>query len=79
MQDIHRLRKKIDQIDHQISKQLKEREKIIIEIGKTKKAENIPLKDSNREEEILSNCDSAFEKAVMKTVLTESKKLQQEL
>jgi chorismate mutase len=52
MDDINKLRKKIDSIDHQILCLLYERVKICSAIGSMKKEQGLPVQDKEREEKI---------------------------
>ncbi|HEX9261538.1 MAG TPA: chorismate mutase [Candidatus Bathyarchaeia archaeon] len=55
MQDIQKLRKRIDEIDEQILRFLGERSEICRSIGLLKKENSIPITDITRENEIYSN------------------------
>ena len=46
-------RRKIDEIDRKLDELLNERSKCAIEIGKIKKAQNLSVFDSEREQEVL--------------------------
>jgi chorismate mutase len=52
MQDIQKLRKRIDEIDEQILRFLGERSEICRSIGLLKKENNIPIIDAIRESEV---------------------------
>jgi chorismate mutase len=52
MQDIQKLRKRIDEIDEQILRLLSERAEICRSIGFLKRDNEIPITDLNRESEI---------------------------
>lgn len=52
---IESLRQKIDKIDLEILKLLQQRAKIVIEIGKIKYQQNLPIYSAQREREIISN------------------------
>ena len=52
MDEIPKLRKKVDEIDDQILKALCERVKICKAIGEAKKKQGIPIQDSSRENEV---------------------------
>jgi len=52
MADLKQLRKRIDEIDDQILNALSERVKICKAIGSAKKAQGIPVRDSDREKEV---------------------------
>jgi chorismate mutase len=52
MADLKQLRKRIDEIDDQILNALSERVKTCKAIGEAKKAQGIPVKDSDREKEV---------------------------
>ncbi|HLN45718.1 MAG: chorismate mutase [Chloroflexota bacterium] len=55
MQDIQRLRKRIDQIDENILQLLGERAEICRSIGILKKEQGLPVIDTFRENEVFSN------------------------
>lgn len=76
MNKIEKIRKKIDDIDLKLSKLLKKRAKLTLEIGKVKKFNSLPLKDKKREEEILEKFETTYEKEIFKKILKESKKYQ---
>jgi chorismate mutase len=52
MDDLKLLRKKIDSVDGQILRLFAERVKVCQKIGATKKAQNLPVQDKAREEEV---------------------------
>ena len=52
MDDIPKLRKKVDEIDDQILMALCERVKICKAIGDAKKKQGMPIRDSSRENEV---------------------------
>jgi chorismate mutase len=52
MEEIPKLRKKVDEIDDQILSALRERARICKVIGSAKKKQDMPIKDSLRENEI---------------------------
>jgi chorismate mutase len=52
MDDIPKLRKKIDEVDDQILMALCERVKVCKAIGDAKKKQGMPIKDASRENEI---------------------------
>ncbi len=76
MDKIQKLRKKIDRIDDKISKLLKKRAKIVIEIGNQKRQNKSSIEDKNRETEIISKKENDYEKNIFKSIISESKKLQ---
>jgi len=55
MQDIQKLRKRIDEIDENILRFLGERSEICRSIGLLKKENEIPITDATRENEVYSN------------------------
>lgn len=55
MERILSLRRKIDEIDEQILRFLKERVEVSRRIGKTKREHGIPVKDYEREDELYTN------------------------
>ena len=81
-------RKSIDQIDDQISKLLAERFKLAHDVGEYKQQKALPVLQSGREQEIIekikkisaaSGVDSVPIEKVYETILSESRKIQQEL
>jgi chorismate mutase len=58
MQNIQKLRKRIDEIDEQILRFLGERSEICRSIGLLKKENEIPITDSVRENEVYANIRS---------------------
>ena len=52
MDEILKLRKKVDEIDDQILKALCERVKVCKAIGDAKKKQGLPIRDSSRENEV---------------------------
>jgi chorismate mutase/prephenate dehydratase len=55
MEKILSLRRKIDEIDEQILRFLKERMELCRSIGKTKREHGIPVKNHQREDELYAN------------------------
>ena len=55
MEDIQKLRKKIDEVDENILRLLGERSEICGSIGLLKKDQGIPIIDTYRENEVFSN------------------------
>ncbi len=55
MEDIQRLRKKIDAIDENILRLLSERSEICRSIGLLKKENGLPITDAARENEVFTN------------------------
>lgn len=53
-QKITEMRQRIDRIDEKIIKQLNERAKIVLSIRELKNQANLPIFDSQREQEILT-------------------------
>jgi chorismate mutase len=51
-------RRRIDQIDKKLVELLNERSRCALEIGKLKQAQNIPLYQPERENEVLANAES---------------------
>jgi chorismate mutase len=50
-------RRRIDEIDRKLVELLNERSRCALEIGKLKRAENIPLYQPEREKEVLENAE----------------------
>jgi chorismate mutase len=55
VEKLNNFRKEINRIDTQIVDLLNERAKIVLEIKRLKKRNNIPLYDAKREEELINN------------------------
>ncbi len=53
--DLADWRKRIDELDERLVELLNERSRCVIEIGKIKRARQVPLYDAEREAEILRN------------------------
>ncbi len=67
MERLYELRGRIDEIDKQIIELLEERIRVAKEIGKIKKELNLPIKDEEREREVLKRAErfgEIFEKIV---------------
>ncbi|MEW5974463.1 MAG: chorismate mutase [Acidobacteriota bacterium] len=56
--DLADWRKRIDEIDKQLAELLCERSRCVIEIGKIKRQQNLPLYDPEREQKILDRVAS---------------------
>ncbi len=76
MNEIQKLREKINKIDSEIALLLKNRLISVKKIGEAKKTQNLPIIDPNREDIILSGLESDYEKEVFKKILSESRKYQ---
>ncbi len=76
MDQIKKIRKKIDNIDERISKLLKKRAEKVIAIGVIKKEEKLDIKDEEREAKIITKLDTDFEKEIFKKIIEESRKIQ---
>jgi chorismate mutase len=76
MDEITKIRKEIDKIDKKIATLLKKRFSKVAKIGQIKTHKKIKIKDKKREEKILSTFDTDSEKKIFKTIIKESKKIQ---
>lgn len=85
MKNLSELRSDIDKIDQKIILLIKKRLKIAKEIGKYKKENKLPVKDSTREREILEkkisdanslNLSPSLIRKVFLPLLSESRKIQ---
>jgi monofunctional chorismate mutase len=76
MKSINSLREEIDSIDNKILNLIKKRALISKEIGKLKKLSKTPIKDKNREKEILKKLKNPYEVQIFKKIISESRKLQ---
>jgi len=70
------LRSKIDQVDKNILKLLKQRMAIVIKIGKLKRLNKIAVVDKKREKDVLKRTKTGFERSIFEKIVSESKKLQ---
>lgn len=75
MQELKKIRKKIDKIDEKIAALLDKREQAVILIKKLKKDAGFPKVDKTRESEILQKFDSKYKKAIFKKIISESRKI----
>ncbi len=81
---IEKMRKDIDEIDEGLIMLLYERAKIAKEIAKLKSKRDLPMRDDDREKEVIENSkrlakgklDEEFVEGLMKLVLEYSKKIQ---
>lgn len=84
MNDLLKLRNKIDQIDNEVIELLKERFSIVIDVKKYKAINKLPILDENREKAIktkLKNKSGKFYKEInliYQTILKTSKDFQNE-
>lgn len=76
MADINKIRAKIDAIDQKIGELLEEREKEITNLRRIKNEQNLPVRDQNREKEIIGKFKNPYQKAIFKKILAESRKIQ---
>ena len=82
--EIENLRQKIDSIEDSLISLLNERAKYVLEIGKIKKAQGLPIADSKREEIILKRVaeknpgpmSDEFMVDIFKKIIDESIKLE---
>lgn len=75
MDELKKIRKKIDQIDEKIAALLNKREQVVILIKKLKKQARLPKIDKAREAEILQKFDSKYQKVIFKKIISESRKI----
>lgn len=52
--DIESLRHKIDQLNHQIIQNLKERQELVLQVARYKQSQNLPVFDAQREVEMVA-------------------------
>ena len=82
--DIADWRKRIDEIDAQLADLLCERSRCVIEIGKVKRQQNLPVYDPQREKEILTRImknnrgplESEALKRLFERILDESRRVE---
>ncbi len=85
--DIADWRKKIDEIDRRLVDSLNERARCVVEIGKIKRENGIPILELNREKEVLRHTleanrgplENAAISRLFEAIFRESRKLQQKL
>ncbi|MCT4574886.1 MAG: chorismate mutase [Alphaproteobacteria bacterium] len=86
MQDLSELREEINHIDEEIVKQIAQRFKITKKVGEYKKANNLPILNSGREEIIYrkleslateQGIDAEMLKSIWQTMMLQSKKEQE--
>lgn len=75
MSELKELRQKIDQVDGELASLLRERAAIVKKIQQLKKAEGLPVIDTERENAILSRLQSDYEREIFRKILEESHKL----
>lgn len=76
MDELIKLRKKIDKIDKKIAELLEKRAIEVVKIKKLKKSRQLPVTDPDREKKILNNLKNNYEKNIFRQILVESRKLQ---
>lgn len=82
MKEIIKIRKKIDELDHELIGTLKKRLVLSKELGSLKRKKGIKIRDRKREKEIIqdrlkkSSLDSGFIKKLFKLILKESRRVQ---
>ena len=82
MDELNVLRKKVDELDHELLDIIKRRLIVIKEIGEFKKKNGLGIRDKKRENEILqdkiekSSLSREFVKKLFKLILNESRRIQ---
>lgn len=76
MDELIKLRKKIDEIDKKIAELLGKRATEVVKIKELKKSRQLRVTDPNREKEILNNLENNYEKNIFQQIFIESRKLQ---
>lgn len=84
MKSIDELREEIDTVDCEIVKQLNRRIQLVVKTGEYKKQSSLPVEDTAREQEILSNLDcdqldEEFLRNLYSVIFTYSKAIQERL
>ena len=88
MSDLAKFREQINNIDSQITNLLAERVKLSLQIAEVKQQLNVPVRDIQREKELLEvigrhgeekGLDSSFLEKLFGLVLEESRRVQQKL
>lgn len=75
MDELEKIRKKIDKIDKKLAEFLKEREQLVKLIRKIKRKRGLPMIFPEREKEILEKLDTEYKRNIFKKILEESRKL----
>ena len=78
MNELQKIREEINKIDVQIAILLKKRLSKVQSISKIKTSKHLQIEDKKREEEILSQLETDFEKEIFKKILEESRKTQKQ-
>lgn len=68
--DLTELRKQIDTVDSQLIKLITERMKLVAQVGRYKKAHNLPSLDQTRWQEVLQNRISQAQEISAETIKT---------
>jgi chorismate mutase len=82
MNELNVLRKKVDELDHELLDVLKRRLMVSMEIGNFKKKNGLKIRDRKREGEILqdkvekSSLNGKFIQRLFKLILNESRRIQ---
>ena len=79
MTSLKETRLKIDKIDTEILRLLRSRKKLVISAKKLKAKSKKPIEDKKREKEVLSEAKDPYETAILKKIVSESKKVQHRL
>lgn len=80
-------RKKIDEVDRELVRLLNDRARVVIEIGKLKRQNGLPIQEPKREREVFQNIvsanqgplESAAVQRMFQQIIEECRGLQQEL
>jgi chorismate mutase len=72
MDDILKLRKRVDEVDDQILKALSERVKICMEIGDAKRKQGLAVRDVSRENEVYKRIKERSAKFALDPALVEA-------
>jgi chorismate mutase len=72
MDDIQKLRKRVDEVDDQILKALSERVKVCIAIGDAKKKQGLAVRDVSRENEVYKRVKEKSAKFELDPALVEA-------
>lgn len=83
--EMNQIRDNIDKIDNEILDRIRKRFELAKQIGKGKQEKNMKIKDSKREEQIISrliqsnkDIDAGFIAELYDLILSESRKIQEE-
>lgn len=75
MDELEKVRKKIDKIDKKLAESLQEREELVKLVKKIKRKRGLSMISPKREKEILEKLDTEYKINIFQKILEESRKL----